>query len=151
MMLNDYKCAKHGLFEASHPICDAIGCDSSSVEKVFLKAPAVKSDYTKRFDAGIKRSADMYQQSDFKSAREGELAKANNRASELKWGDSAAQFLGQPGVDSLTRAAPQAEGNQALSIVTGNDVSPLARSERIGVRKQDEQWRKNLTNIAAKK
>lgn len=151
MMLNDYKCPRHGLFEASHPICGAMGCDSEGVEKVFLKAPGTKSDYTKRFDAGIKKSAAAYGQTNFLSAREGEVAKANNRASELKWGNDAASFLGQPGVDAMASAPRQPEGAQALSIVTANDVNPIARAERTGMKKQDDQWRKDLTTIAAPK
>lgn len=151
MMLNDYKCPRHGLFEASHPICGAMGCDSAEVVKVFLKAPAVKSDYTKRFDEGMKKSAAAYNQTDFLSAREGEVAKANNRAAELKWGTDAANFIGQPGVESMAKTGSAPEGAQALSLVTASPTNPIARAERTGVKRQDDQWRKDLTSITAKR
>lgn len=148
MMLNDYKCAKHGVFEASHPICGAMGCDSSAVEKVFMKAPGFKSDLTKRTDDGFRKSAAAYGQSDWKTSRPGEVAKANNRAHELKWGDEAATFLGKSS-DNIAQGAIATEGNQALSLVTAAPVNPLARAERtMESKRTDDQNRAQLVQAA---
>ena len=149
MMLNDFECKKHGIFEGSHPICPAMGCDSSAVKRVFVKAPAVKSDMTKRTDAGMRKSAEMYGQSDWKSAKEGESAKANNRSNEVKWGAEAAAFLG----GDLSAALPRrGDGIGALGMVQENHESgaanKLASAERTGVKKQDDAWAGQLAAVA---
>lgn len=150
MMLNDYECPRHGTFEASHAICPCMGCDSEGVKKVFLKAPKVKSDSTKRFDAGMRQSAEMYNQSDWKTAREGESAKANNRAAELLWGDDAVNKLGnavavQGPSGTSTPTAPTE--SWAPSLVQGGN--PLARAERtMGSKAKDDSDRAKLVQVA---
>lgn len=96
MLIKEWSCAQHGPFEGSHPICPEMGCDSSDVKREIRTAPATKSDATKRFDDGIRKTAEMYGQSDFKSARAGESSKANSQASQVLWGDKASRFLGRP-------------------------------------------------------
>lgn len=95
-IIHEWFCAQHGEFEGSHPICPHLGCDSAEVVKEHRTPPKLKSDTTKRTDAGLKRTAEMYGQSNFKSAREGESSKANSRADGMLWGDQAAQFIGKP-------------------------------------------------------
>lgn len=146
MMLNDYECAKHGIFECSHPICPTPGCASANVKKVFTKVNT-KSEMTSRTDAGMRRSAEMYNQSDWKTAHEGESSKANNRAAELKWGDDAASFLG----GNLETALPRgpADGVPSLGLVQANGAAhQLASAERIGVKKQDDAWAGQLAAAA---
>ena len=150
MMLNDYECPRHGEFEASHPICPAWGCDSEGVKKVFKKAPAVKSDLTKRTDAGLRKSAEMYNQSDWKTARPGESAKANNRAAELMWGEEAVNRLG-PAVAVHGPAGTAVPGTPneswAPSLVSGGN--PLQRAERtMGSKSQEDSDRARLVQAA---
>ncbi|HUP07665.1 MAG TPA: hypothetical protein VMU47_10970 [Caldimonas sp.] len=148
MILNDYKCPKHGEFEGSHPICPAMGCDSEGVVKIFKKAPGVKSDSTKRFDEGLKKSADMYRQTDWKSAKDGESAKAHNRAAELKWGGEAAELLGKsPGeaVGGQAGTAKPAQRTDAFPTSLVSGTNPISRAERTGVKKQDDAWKGQLS------
>jgi hypothetical protein len=89
-VLKEWACIIHGPFESTHAICPGEGCDSSAVVREFRSAPAFKSDYTKRTDAGIRRSADMYRINNFRSAKEGEAAyggdKAKAMGTEIIWG-----------------------------------------------------------------
>lgn len=103
-VLKDWKCPQHGTFESSHPICPNFDCDSKGVEQAFLKPPGYKSDWTKRFDQGIRRSADVYKVGDFKSARAGEAAIVRPPAQDklVYWGDEASM--------------PQAAGGLGMSM-----------------------------------
>jgi len=147
----DFECAKHGIFEGSHPICPHMGCDSASVKKVFLKAPGFKSDFTKRADAGFKQSAEMYRQSDWKTSKEGDVTKANNRASELLWGDAGAAMVGRQSVDEIAAPASgfRSDGAPALGLVQEKGPSLMERTERTQESKvvADSQ-RKQLLDIA---
>lgn len=140
LMLNDYSCPRHGVFEGSHPICPAMGCNSEGVSKVFLKAPGIRSDYTRRFDEGMKRNAEVYKQTDWKSAEEGENAKANNRADELLWGERANAMLGGNAVQLAAKSNNRPAA--ALGLVSG--MSPLTQAERTGMKKEDDAWRAKL-------
>lgn len=92
-IIHEWKCAVHGPFEGSHPICPEFGCDSESVVKEIRTPRGFKSDATKRTDAGVKRTAEVYRQSDIRSAHEGESSKAGNRSAELLWGDRGRDIL----------------------------------------------------------
>lgn len=96
MMIKEWFCADHGVFEGSHPICPAMGCASSEVVREIRTAPAIKSDTTKRTDAGIRDLAQSYGQSDFKSAKDGESSKAASQADGVLWGSKAQEFIGRP-------------------------------------------------------
>jgi hypothetical protein len=66
----DYKCQKHGFFEAWEPICPA-GC-SAGIKIVFLKPPAYVSAGTKHVDGTLKGLASEFKMTNIKSTREGE-------------------------------------------------------------------------------
>lgn len=68
-VLNDYKCQKHGFFEAMEPLCPH-GC--TDVKVVFLKAPGIKSERTKKADRTLRGLARDFGMSNIKSTREGE-------------------------------------------------------------------------------
>lgn len=95
-IIKEWFCAEHGEFEASHPICPALGCDSSDVIQEHRTPPAIMSDTTKRTDAGLRKTADSYGLSNLRSAKEGESAKPNNQADGVLWGEQAQKFLGVP-------------------------------------------------------
>lgn len=96
MILNDWKCPRHGDFEASHAICPTFGCDSTGVVKIFKKAPGVISAATRRFDTGLKQSAASYGLSDIRSARAGEAAYGGKHSNGVLWGDQVNQIM-RPG------------------------------------------------------
>jgi len=69
-ILRDYKCDKHGFFEAYGPLCKE-GC-VEGIMAVHLKAPGIKSARTKRTDKNLKGLAQDFDMSNIKSAREGD-------------------------------------------------------------------------------
>lgn len=93
-IFKEWNCAKHGQFVATHPICPAMGCRSQTVTRAFLTAPGVVSSATKRFDAGLKKTAQIYKMSDLKSARPGESQ--SNGGEGVLWGTAAEKALGRP-------------------------------------------------------
>jgi hypothetical protein len=99
MILHDWQCAVHGQFEGSHPICPAMGCASEKVVKLFLKAPGIRSDFMKRHDAGIRKSADMMGISNFRSSHEGDASfggDVGKPGERLLWGNDVNKVAGKP-------------------------------------------------------
>ena len=70
-VLKDYKCNKHGYFESFEAKCPMKSC-SEDVYVVFLQAPGLISDTTKKNDKNIKQLAMEFDMTDVKSTREGE-------------------------------------------------------------------------------
>lgn len=125
-VIHEWFCADHGEFEGTHAICPCFGCDSSDVVKEHRTPIGMKSDSTKRFDAGIRETARSYGQSDFKSAtREGDSSKAHNQAAQVLWGDAGAKLLGKP----LTQAAAPAQ----FQITNQETGKPEVWTDRGGV------------------
>jgi hypothetical protein len=150
MILHDFKCARHGGFEGSHAICPALGCDSSAVTKVFLRAPGHISDKTKRFDAGIRKSAEGMGLSNFRSARAGEAAHGGKGGDAVLWGAEAVQkklpgvsfaalqqsaqkdiTVTTPAGDTLT--APGKLNGMRAAASSGITARAVPRAERTGV------------------
>lgn len=93
-VLKEWACKKHGTFDSSHPICPALGCDSSKVERVFLTPVGIKSEFVSRHEKGIKRLAAAYGQSDFKTARAGESSIKHPVGQQVLWGNDIQKHLG---------------------------------------------------------
>lgn len=106
MVIKEWKCAKHGTFDGSHPICPALGCRSLKVERVFLTAPGVKSEFNTRHEQGIKKLAASYGQSDFRTARAGESSKKHDLGQKLLWGSDVQKNLGMD-MNALTARTAQ--------------------------------------------
>lgn len=70
-VLKDYKCDKHGYFESFEPKCPMKDC-SQEVYVVFLQAPGLISDSTKKNDNTVKQLAMDFDMTNVKSTREGE-------------------------------------------------------------------------------
>ena len=70
-VINDYKCPKHGYFESRKPQCPMKDCHEE-VFIVFLQAPSLVSDKTKRTDKTTKQLAIEFGMSNIKTTREGE-------------------------------------------------------------------------------
>jgi len=70
-VLKDYKCEKHGYFESRKAQCPMKGCDEE-VFVVFLQAPGLMSESTKKNDRTVKQLAIDFDMTDVKSTRAGE-------------------------------------------------------------------------------
>lgn len=129
-VIKEWCCALHGEFEASHAICPADGCASTAVVREFRTAVTVGRDSTRRFDAGIRRSANMYHQSDWKSARAGEMSKVTTGGGVL-WGDESRKVLGRS-FGELTAIAqkplvvPKRDGSGNLTLTRNNAMREAA-------------------------
>lgn len=67
----------HGNFESVEPAVCPKGC--TTVQRIFLTAPSVKGDATKRADANLRQIALDFGLSDMRSAREGEPARIKTK------------------------------------------------------------------------
>ena len=124
-VLRDYKCPKHGFFEAfdDEPICKVGGC--TDVRVVILKPPGIKSDRTKHADKTLKGLAKEFKMNDIKSTREGEHQSGyhtRNVPREARPGDAA--IWG---------------GNERMSMAAalGGQIARPVRDESVGVRPRD--------------
>lgn len=116
MILHDWKCPKHGVFESSHPICPSWDCESEGVEKIFLKAPGYVSDLTRRTDAGIRASADSMGLTNFRSAQPGEASHGGELGKKVLWGEDVKKEF--PGHTMETLAA-QAKAGETVRRADG--------------------------------
>jgi hypothetical protein len=96
-VIKEFECIFHGNFEGSHPICPENGCLSEAVTQVFLTPVTIGSQFRKRFDAGMRKSAEMYQIDDWKSAKAGDTSFAGRApvGQELLWGDGCKKVMGR--------------------------------------------------------
>lgn len=69
-VLHDYKCKEHGYFEAWEAVCPQ-GC-TEDVMLVFLQAPSLMSESTKKNDQTIKNLASDFGMTNLRSTKEGE-------------------------------------------------------------------------------
>ena len=70
-VLHDYKCNKHGYFESMEAKCPMKNCDEE-VFVVFLQAPGLMSEATKKNDKTVKQLAIDFDMTNIKSTKEGE-------------------------------------------------------------------------------
>ena len=108
-ILKEWRCATHGSFDSTHPICPNFGCDSSQVEREFRTPVSVGSSLTRRTDASLRKSAEFMGISNWNSAKEGESSFAGRAVQEnetvgskVLWGNETEKVLG--------RALPQLIG-----------------------------------------
>lgn len=105
MVLKEFKCATHGVFESSHPICLSFGCRSQAVERVFMTPPNIGTSFVKRHEAGVRKLADAYGQSNWKTAKAGDQSKVM-AGGKMLWGSDVQKELGMD-MGALTAAAAQ--------------------------------------------
>lgn len=122
-VIKEFRCAKHGDFDSSHPICPALGCRSEKVERVFLTPVGFKSEFLKRHEQGMKNLATAYGQSDWKTARAGETSIKHPVGQELLWGNDVQKKLGMSMNDLTARTAQpftvQREGGKTETVPHG--------------------------------
>ena len=117
-VIKEWKCAAHGDFEGSHPICPELGCDSASVERAFRTPVSVSQGKYKRFDGGLRQTADRMNIANWKTAREGESSFAGRApiGQELLWGKDIEKTMGRPMAQQIAAA-------QAPLKLPGKDVA----------------------------
>ncbi len=105
-IIKEWKCAQHGSFEGTHPLCPAMGCFSEHVEREFRTPVSVSKGKYARFDRGLRDTADRMNISDFKTAREGETAFAGRApiGQELLWGNDIQRVMGRPLAEQINSA-----------------------------------------------
>jgi hypothetical protein len=138
-VLNDYKCVKHGYFEAYEGKCPMKGC-SEEVHVVFLQPVAFKSDTTKHNDKTLNQLAIDFNMTDIKSAREddnqsGYLTRNNGAApaeprpgDAVKWGNQGGKWDLGSLVKGRTFAPVRDESVSVLPSQIGNLTAPKTAS-----------------------
>lgn len=113
-VMKEWVCAKHGGFEGSHPICPSMGCMSEEVTREFRTPVAVSKGQYNRFDRGLRKTADMMNVSNWRTARTGESSFMGRGVdaplgTEVLWGNEVAKHpaMGGRSFAALTAAAGQ--------------------------------------------
>ena len=137
-ILKEWKCAQHGSFDSTHPICPNFGCDSAHVEREFRTPVSIGSAGTRRTDASLRKSAEMMGINNWKSAREGESSFAGRSqqnddvGSRVLWGDESRQVLGKS-FQELTGLAQQPfvvkKADGSIDTLTRNNALAEAATE----------------------
>lgn len=132
-VMKEWRCAQHGDFPGTHPICPTLGCRSQKVERVFLTPPRIGNANHRRFDQGMRDSADRMGIGNFKDARPGESSFAGRGAelgTEVLWGNDVKKHMGMS-FDQLSNqaAAPftvnRADGSTA-TLTENNALKQVA-------------------------
>jgi len=133
MVLKEWSCFEHGPFDGTHAICPAYGCDSAHVTQEFRTPVAIGSEFRKRHEAGMRKSAEMYQISDFKSAKAGDASFAGRSdpslGSRVLWGDECKRVIGHS-FSELTQVAQKpflGRGGEVI-MTRNNGMSDAATS-----------------------
>lgn len=128
MILNNYKCEEHGIFESAGPHCPFCGVLS---EKVFIKAPAVGHDVRKFTDARIEQLMGEFHLTDVPKqvdARENDSSTRHIRSS----GNSDPTPMSRMSID-VSKLGPDLDrssepAREALrEIQGGGALSPISR------------------------
>ena len=122
MVVKEWRCAQHGFFEGTDPICPQ-GCEED-IMQVFLTPVAVKSSRTKKADKTLEQLALDYSMSDIKSVREGE-------AQPRRFPEKPVQAPTNPFAVQWGR--PQSIGNYNLGSIAGENPNGLAAVKQSGV------------------
>ena len=94
-VLKDFKCEKHGFFEARKPQCPMKDCQAD-VHVVFLQAPSHVSPRTKLGDKALESLAKDFKMGDIRSARRGEnqgnVMSRNNKFTKKEYAEAEAHL-----------------------------------------------------------
>jgi hypothetical protein len=132
-ILKDHKCPEHGYFESYVPECPH-GC-TEGIKVVFLKAPGLKSDKTKKNDQTLKNLASDFQMSNIKSTREGEN-QAGYYTRNLQAPKEVQQAMKEARPGDAAIWGGGMKGLNMQSILTGGAARPV-RDESVGFNPKD--------------
>jgi hypothetical protein len=141
-VMREWNCIEHGAFDGTHPICPGNGCASKHVTQEFRTPVGIGTDFKRRFDAGIRKSSEMYQISDFKSAKAGDVSFAGRTApggEKLLWGDDCKKVMGRSFAE-LTQVAQKpltvkARNGENLTLTKNNGMRDAATAAGITQRR----------------
>lgn len=104
--MKEWRCVDHGDFVGTHPICPAMGCQSKRVERVFLTPPRIGNVQHKRFDAGMRNTADRMGIGNWNDARQGESSFSGRGVpgTEVLWGNDIQKVSGKSMQDLVNQA-----------------------------------------------
>lgn len=142
-VLKDYKCEKHGFFEARSAKCPMKDCHAE-VMVVFLQAPSHVSERTKAGDKHLKQLAKDFNMGDIKSARTGEnqgnVMSRNNKFSKKEYAEAEAHLARKMKQENREPRPGDAAmwgggmGNMNLqSLLTGKMIQSV-KGEQVGIR-----------------
>ena len=124
-VMREWSCLEHGPFEGTHAICPGYGCDSRAVTQEFRTPVTIGSQFRKRHEAGMRKSADMMQISDWKSAKAGDTSFAGRAdpaiGTEVLWGDASKKVLGHSFSELTQIAAKPLTGKGGEVIMSRNN------------------------------
>jgi hypothetical protein len=133
--MKEWNCLEHGEFVGTHPICPGNRCRSKFVTQEFRTPVGIGTDFRKRFDAGMRKSADMYQIDDFKSAKAGDTSFAGRAAPgspQVLWGDESKKALGHSFAELTAIAAKplsvKKRDGEVLTLTRNNAMREAATS-----------------------
>lgn len=137
-VLKDYKCPTHGYFESYEPNCRVEGC-SEEVLSVFLQAPGLVSDSTKKSDKRVKQLAIDFGMSNVKSTREGEnqsgyFTRKNASKDIQAESQSLPKKEPRPGDSAIWGGG--FKGLNMQSVLSGRAIRPVA-DESVGINPKD--------------
>lgn len=96
--MKEWVCLEHGEFVGTHGICPGNGCDSAGVTQEFRTPVGIGTAFRKNFDQGMRKSADMYSTSNWKSAQAGDTSFVGRAdpavGTQVLWGDESKKVLG---------------------------------------------------------
>jgi len=69
-VIKEWECAAHGYFDAAEARCP-YGCATEWVQRVYLTAPAIGSEGTKRSDQTLRALANDFGMTDMKNGKDG--------------------------------------------------------------------------------
>jgi hypothetical protein len=132
-VVHDYKCPKHGFFEAREAVCPQ-GC-KEGVKIVYLKAPSLMSPKTRRTDKTVKNLAKDFDMTNIKSTKEGESQTGYyTRKNKTKAEPAAAPREPRPGDAAIWGGGPR--GLDMASILSGRAIRSVA-GESVGINPKD--------------
>lgn len=136
-VLKEFNCLLHGIFDCTVPICPSFGCNSRAVVREFRTAPTIRSAGMKHFDAGIRRTSDMMQINNFRTARAGEAAYGGDVGKDtglkVLWGSDVQKTMGRSFAELSSTAAqplrvPRRDGSGDI-VDTRNNAMRAAATE----------------------
>jgi len=137
-IIKEWKCARHGGFEGTHAICPHMGCDSENVTREFRTPVSVSQGKYARFDAGLRKTSEMMNIPDWKTARAGEQGFAGRApiGQELLWGDDVKAVMGKPMGEMVQAAqaplvASVGQGPSDPYITNNNGLRALANTSPV--------------------
>jgi hypothetical protein len=131
MVIKEYACPTHGIFESTLPVC--VTCGFNPCNRVFTQAPAFKSSSTKMKDGELRQLTLAYGLSDFSNNE-------NTRHEQTNLSPTEAKLLSESGMTVKHPDTWESLTPDTASLLSGAGIS---------VRKPSDEERKKPTVLRA--